>query len=662
MVPPDGVEALLGRDGVVARRLGDYEERPQQIALAGEIEAALRERRHLLAEAGTGVGKSFAYLVPAILHALRARGEGPVVVSTRTIALQHQLEHKDIPFLQAVLPHEFTAVTAVGRNHYVCLRRLDLARREERALFDDPALSEDLELVSRWALTARNGTRQELPRPVADRVWEEVQAERGNCLHKACPHYGPCPYQRARRRMGSAQILIVNHALYLADVALRMAGARYLPAHRVAVFDEAHHLERVAREHLGLRLSGGTVRWHLNRLQPRRGVHGLLQRFGSDRARRLFTIVEAAADEFFARLDDRLRANGTAQVALGDEVLADPLSEPLAELAAELGACAAAIQELSLRTEMLARVQGLDAVCVVVRALCRGGDANTVRWIEGTRRGAELHSAPIEVGPALRDHLFGALGSAVLVSATLAPGDDGDFAWLRERLGIGEARTLRVGSPFRYERQCELVVEDGLPDPVREPAAFTAAATTRAVDYVLDNGGRALVLCTSWQAVHQVAAALRAPLAAAGIRLLVQGDAPTAQLVRDKNADPTSVLVGTDTLWEGIDVPGEALTLVVVTRLPFAQPDHPLTRARHQAITARGGDPFVEDSLPEAILRFRQGFGRLIRSARDRGRVVVLDPRVRTRRYGRRFLASLPFAPGGDADGEQRDGLRVSAR
>ncbi len=645
MTAADDVGSLLGRDGRVAQRLQDYEERPQQLAMARAIEGALAAGEHLVAEAGTGVGKSFAYLVPAILHALRNRGAGPVVVSTRTIALQQQLEQKDAPFLQAVLPLEFTAVTALGRSNYVCLRRLDLARREQRALFQDAALGEDLDLIAQWSLTTRDGTRQELPRPVQQAVWDEVQAERGNCLNKACPHYERCPYQRGRRRMASAQVLIVNHALYMADIALRMAGARYLPAHRVAIFDEAHHLERVASEHLGLRLSPSNVRWHLRRLHPRHTERSLLTRYGSDRARFQVRQVEESADAFFGSLEARLADRREGQVPLDQEPLQDQLSDPLLSLTQELGACAAAIEDVSTRTEMLARAQGLDGLRAAASALCRGGDPSTVRWIERARAGPELHCAPLEVAPVLRQHLFGALGSAILVSATLGPGDDGEFAWLRHRLGIESARTLRVGSPFRYREQVELVVEAKLPDPVRDPAGFATASTARVVDYVLDNGGRALVLCTSWSAVRQIAEALRPRLLEANIRLLVQGEAATAQLLRDKLADPTSVLVGTDTLWEGIDIRGDALTLVIVTRLPFAQPDHPLTKARHRAITARGGDAFGEDSLPEAILKFRQGFGRLVRSATDIGRVVILDPRVSTRGYGRRFLASLPFGP-----------------
>lgn len=641
MTDAESVHGLLGPGGAIARRLPGYEQRPQQLQLATAIETALAERRTLLAEAGTGVGKSFAYLVPALLHALRHRGAGPVVVSTRTIALQQQLEHKDVPFLQSVLPLEFSAVTAVGRSNYLCTRRFHLAERERRNLFHDESFSAEFAMVAGWVATTRDGLRTGLPQPVAHEVWEEVQAERGNCLHKACPHFEPCHYQRGRRRMGTAQVLIVNHALYMADVALRMAGARYLPPHRVVIFDEAHHLERVATEHLGLRLSRGAVRWHLRRLHPRNADRSLLARYGTDRARLRVRQVEDAGEEFFGDLDARLERE-RQHLALEAEPLEDLLDGPLLALTQELAACASGIEDVSLRTELLARAQGFEGVRTVCKALCQGGDGGAVRWLERTRSGAELHSAPIEVAPVLRQHLFGQLDSAVLTSATLGPGDDEGFAWLRGRLGLESAQALRLGSPFDYRRQVELLVESDLPDPGSDGVAFAAAATQRVVDYVLDNGGRALVLCTSWAFVRQVAEALRAPLAAAEIALLVQGEAATASLLQRKLAEPTSVLIGTDSLWEGIDIPGDALTLVIVTRLPFAQPDHPLTRARHRSIEARGGSSFLEDSLPEAILKFRQGFGRLVRSSQDTGRVVILDPRATSRRYGQRFLASLP--------------------
>ncbi|MBK8098805.1 MAG: ATP-dependent DNA helicase [Planctomycetes bacterium] len=645
---PRTVADFLGADGAIARRLPDYERRPQQLQMAQAIERALQGKQHLIAEAGTGVGKSFAYLLPAVLHADTHQGEGPVIVSTRTIALQEQLEHKDLPFLHAVLPFEWSSVTAVGRSHYVCLRRMHLAEREQ-TLFADPERKDQLRGIVQWSLTTREGTRMDLPAPVQPEVWEEVQAEHGNCLHRACKHYDHCHWQRARRRMATAQVLIVNHSLYMADLALRLAGASLLPDHRVVIFDEAHHLERVATESIGLRLSARMVGWHLRRLHGGRHDRSLLRNHGSSRALLLWEELRQQNDAFFAMLEDRLGGSGEGQ-AIGDEKLDEPLSQPLLELAQDVVAAATRVEEVDARMELNARGSGLQGLANVVRSLCTPGGHGIplVRWVEGHKHGPILCGAPLDVRATLREHLFGAGRTCILTSATLGPADDTGFSWFRGQLGIERADTLRVGSPFDYRRVCELVVEEAMPDPTRDAQAFGRAVGERTLQHVLQNGGRALLLCTSWAMVRELAAALHLPLHEAGIELLVQGQLPIAQLLARKRAVPTSVLIGTDSLWEGIDVRGDALTLVVVTKLPFANPSHPLTKARMQAITDDGGDPFLEWSLPEAILKFRQGFGRLIRSQQDRGKVVVMDPRVRTKRYGMRFLASLPF---GDEDG-----------
>lgn len=649
---PQTLETYLGTDGAVARRLPGYEERPQQSELARRIATAIGGRRHLLAEAGTGVGKSFAYLLPAILHAVAHRGDGPIVVSTRTIALQEQLERKDLPFLQAVLPLEWTAVSAVGRSHYVCLRRMHLAQHERGVLFPDRTRESQLARVVEWAQTSTDGLRFELPIPVEDDVWEEVKAEAGNCLHKACKHYDVCGYQRSRRRLESAQIVVVNHALYMADVALRAAGARYLPDHRVVIFDEAHHLERIATEALGLRLTLGSVLWHLKRLHPRRSRRSLLAEHGTPQAMLLLEEVRGAAEAFFTMLQARAASSrGSACAIGGDEVLENPLAEPLIGLALELHRSAAGIEKVDLKMEMQARARGLNDLHAVLVALCEQGAAEHVRWIEPEKRGVSLRSAPLDVAPILERHLFGEPRTCVLVSATLGPGGARGFDWTARRLGIPAARSdgVRLGSPFDYRRQVRLTVAEGMPDPAREPDGFLRASCAEARDRVLRNGGRALVLCTSWNAVRAFADALRGPLALEDIAVLVQGDAPMRDLLRRKREEPTSVLIGTDTLWEGIDVPGDALTLVIVARLPFAQPDHPLTKARLRRIEAQGGDPFAEHTLPEAVLRLRQGFGRLVRTATDRGEVVILDPRARTKRYGREFLAALPDGVADDA-------------
>lgn len=640
------VGALLGPRGPIARRLPDFEVRPQQLALAQAIEQALAERRHLLAEAGTGTGKSFAYLLPAAVHADRHQGQGPVVISTRTIALQEQLEQKDLPFLHAVLPFEWSSVTAIGRNNYVCLRRLHNAQREA-SLFADPDHRDQLHQLAKWAVHSRDGTRQDLPFPVAPEVWEEVQAEHGNCLQRACQHFDHCHWQRARRRMQQAQVLVVNHALYCADLALRMAGAAYLPPHRVVVFDEAHHLERVATESLGLRIGPRTVGWHLLRLHHRRSEKTLLARHCGPVARVLWEEAHQHADAFFADLDHRLRQDGRGEgLGLHDTELAESLSPALRALAKEVADCAARSQEVDVRMELTARANGLDALCSTLRALCvpnREAEVPLVRWLEPSRHGAQLCGAPLDVSQALRKHLFTGGPTCILTSATLGTGDDPDFGWLQQRLGIDRATTLRLGSPFDYDRSVELILEEGLPDPSTAAAAFKAEAAERTLAHLVRHGGRALVLCTSWDFVKAMAQALRPPLREHGIELLVQGEAPLARLLEQKRAVPTSVLLGTDSLWEGIDVRGDALSLLVITKLPFQSPGHPLVQARLAALRAQGRDPFADHSLPEAILKFRQGFGRLIRSQQDRGVVVVLDPRVRTKGYGRRFLASLPF-------------------
>lgn len=645
-------ERLLSPGGAIARRLPDFEARPQQIEMALAVERAIAQRQHLIAEAGTGTGKSFAYLLPAVAHADAHQGEGPIVIATRTIALQEQLLKKDLPLLHAALPFEWTSVTAIGRNNYLCLRRMHHAQREA-GLFDDPANRQQLRTIVDWSVHTREGTRFDLATPPLPAVWDEVQAEHGNCLNRACKHYDPCHWQKARRRMQTAQVLVVNHALYFADVALRMMDAAYLPPHRVVIFDEAHHLERTATESIGLRASARTVGWHLRRLHQRRSEHSLLARFGSKRAQGLWDQAQAENDAFFARLASRLQTarGGNEGAALGDETLSEGISQLLTELAEELTTAAATVVEVDARMELQSRCSGLHSLCHVLRSLCgpteRAGTA-LVRWIEPSRHGPVLCGAPLDVSGVLREHLWESGITAILTSATLGPSDDAEFAWLRRQLGLDAATTLRVGSPFDYDRAVEFHVEEAMPDPSTDPSNYLRECGERSLRWILENDGHALVLCTSWAFVRELAVQLREKLQAAGIALLVQGEAPLSRLLQQKLAEPRSVLLGTDSLWEGIDLRGDALTLVVVTRLPFQSPGHPLTQARLQAIRARGGEPFAEHSLPEAILKFRQGFGRLIRSGSDRGKVVVMDPRLRTKAYGRRFLASLPFR-GNDA-------------
>lgn len=653
---PLDVKQLLGPDGPIARRLQDFEVREQQLQFSLAVANALHHGKHLIAEAGTGTGKSFAYLLPAALHADQHQGAGPVVISTRTIALQEQLEHKDLPFLHAVLPFEWSSVTAIGRNNYLCLRRMHQAEREQN-LFEDPERHAHLRRIVDWSMSTQEGTRQDLDFPPRPEVWEAVQAEHGNCLQRACKHYNQCHWQRARRRMQTAQVLVVNHALYFADLALRIAGASYLPAHRVVIFDEAHHLERTATESLGMRIGRSTVGWHLSRIHKRRSEKSLLVKYGSPAARLLWEEAHQLNEAFFDSLQDRLRSGATEasgnagrsgeSLALHDTDVDEGLSPILRALSSELATAAMRTEQVDAQMELQARANGLDSLCAMLRALCipnPAAETPLVRWLEPSRNGTLLCGAPLDVSATLRKHLFQGGATAVLTSATLATGQDDQFTWLREQLGLDQANTLRVGSPFDYDRAVDFVIEEAMPDPSREAHSFRREVAQRTLQHVIDNGGRALILCTSWDFVRTLARTLRGPLNREGIELLVQGESPLSRLLERKRDEETSVLIGTDSLWEGIDVRGDALTLLVVTKLPFANPGHPLTQARMNMLKERGKDPFGDHSLPEAILKFRQGFGRLIRGGTDRGKVVLMDPRVRTKAYGRRFVNALPFS------------------
>lgn len=634
------VRGLWNPRGVLARRLPGWERRAEQEAMAEAIAACLEQGRTCVGEAGTGVGKTFAYLLPAILWA-DATGK-QVLVSTRTKALQEQIARKDLPFLQAVLPVEFSWAVAVGRNNYLCLRRLRRALQDGPRLFQDPARTGQIDRIAAWARARPDaGVRNELEFVPHPEVWQEVQAEQGNCLGAECAWFDPCHWQRGKRAMQTARVVVVNHALYFADLALRMAGVAYLPHHDAVVFDEAHHVEAIASEALGFRLSPAQFDWHLSRLANRRASRGLLVKLGLHREARLVRELYRLADAYFEAPRAMLAQAEGAQLRLqAGTAFEDCLSEPLENLVQALRRASGHLVRES-RMELDARAGRLSEFAAVARSLAHAPDPNEVRWLEQERNQVVVRSSPIEIGELLRQHLFPHLSRAVLVSGTLGP-PEGDFAWLRSRLGIDQARCVRVGSPFPYEDNVEVVLEEGLPDPGDEPAAFEQEACTRIRDHCLANGGRALVLCTSWRFLDHCRAALAPALAAAGLPLLVQGDRPLTQLVEEKRRKPESVLVGTDTLWEGIDIPGEALTLLILTRFPFPVPSHPLIAARCEAIERQGQSGFDGYSVPLALLKFRQGFGRLVRSASDRGRVVVLDPRARRRSYGRRFLVALP--------------------
>lgn len=637
---------LLGPEGLAAQAMEDYECRPEQLAMARKVQEAMRGRRLLASEAGTGVGKSFAYLAGAIDQAIRKGGK--VLISTYTLSLQQQLMEKDIPFLQEIVPHEFVAAAAKGRNNYVCLRRLEYARKRQRSLFEDGGA--ELDRIMQWARQSPDGCVSGLGILPSWQVWQAVQSEHGVCRGRKCPTFRECFYWRNRRKLDAADLIVANHALLLSDLVLKEAGAGVMPEYKFVICDEAHTLEHVAEDHFGISISQSSVAAMLNGLYHPRKRKGLLAfADGAETAQHLTEDCREAMQVFFAQVQAWQRHAGEANGgACQRDFVEDNLSEPLKALRLELTRlCKAGGEEEDEQFELQRMADRCRAIETDLKLFLSQEDDQCVYWVEDAsshRRNVVLRSAPLHVGPYVRRVLFEPYESVILTSATLSCGQGDEkegFAFFAGRLGLEDYDAFQTGSPFDYARQVQMHIETDLPEP-KEPD-FVPQAAEVIERYLLQTEGRAFVLFTSYAMLRQMAERMRLRMEQERMELLVQGERmDRASLLEYFKTHPRCVLFGTDSFWQGVDVPGEQLSNVIIVRLPFAVPNHPLIRGRIEQLRREGRNPFYEYQLPMAILKFKQGFGRLIRRKTDTGIVVVLDNRIVQKAYGRLFIDAVP--------------------
>jgi ATP-dependent DNA helicase DinG len=688
--PLDGadIDADLGPDGLIAAAHAAYEDRAEQRGMARRVAELYNDGGVGLLEGGTGVGKSLAYLLPALRWSA-ANGER-TVVSTATINLQEQLVGKDLPFLAGALTDQKVRFALLkGWHNYVCLVRLQQAKQSGASLFDD-GHQQELDALAAWAERTDDGSLSDLPTQPRSDVWDEVVAESDLCQRARCSLFDKCFLFKARKRAAQADVVVVNHHLLLADVAVRRVSGRWddaavLPAYDRLIIDEGHHLEDAAASHLGATVSHRALQRLLNRLDRRgrglitalterlSGTNTLLASASIDILRkRLSPSVEQARGKsalLFDLLAGYIASRNATIVRLTDEFAADPiwaggLHRALTDTGDEIGNLRDGLSTIRDRMEAEPTQDErasalLNEVRAVIRRLEMARDALTqtlepragtpsVRWIEvkGRDKAVALSSVPLNLAPILRDDLFARNSTTVVTSATLAT--DPTFAFITERLGLTSSElepvTAIYPSPFDYARQALLAVPDDIPAPNVDPSGHAAAVARIVADVAEASDGGMFVLFTSHRDVRQCAADLRARGIEQRWPLLVQGDDTRDALLGRFRALGRAILLGTSSFWEGVDVPGNALQALVIAKLPFKVPTEPMTAAHCEAITAAGDDPFMRYMIPHAALRLKQGFGRLIRTATDRGVVVLTDPRVLTKGYGPALLAMLPPA------------------
>jgi len=632
-MPETRAESYFEPDGPLGRVLSGYEHRPQQKEMARLVESALANHGRLAIEAGTGVGKSLAYLVPAALWA--KENHKRVTVSTYTRLLQNQLISQDVPLLRRISNvGPVRAAVAFGQENYVCKFRL--ANQVARGLFDTAAEAKAANRLLGWAEKSESGVILDYPHPLPSGLGSRIGRDSSMCRRDKCPFRRSCFYYRAREQWEHSSILIVNHSLLFAHLA---ADADLLPESDAIILDEAHRIEDAAVRHFGNQASEYALTLLLDRLASPRGG-GLLAALGPGSAARRSIQTEASAarvglDRFF-RAVEPLFAGDAQRTRFREALDSGPLAEALARLVKALEKVKPELGDEVLSAEMTGVARRLDRSALALSAFRSPEPDGEVHWAErGLKGRLTLIAAPLDVDERLRGAVYDRFGSTILTSATLTVAES--FNFVSDRLGLEGFETASLDSPFDYQSQSLLYVSDHLPPPTRS-AEFNRAAAETITAIIKASKGRALVLFTSYDSMNAVFALMPET----GFNYLLQGDTSPARLLDDFRDDTHSVLFATQSFWQGIDVPGEALSCLIICRLPFEVPDDPRLTAIAERMRQQQVEPFTAYQLPTAVLRFRQGFGRLIRTKQDRGVVCVLDRRILGKSYGRLFLNSLP--------------------
>ncbi|MBU4342719.1 MAG: DEAD/DEAH box helicase [Candidatus Omnitrophica bacterium] len=644
----ESIENIFNQSGSIANAMPGYEVRQEQIDMAKAVSSAIFNSETLIVEAGTGVGKSFSYLIPVARHALETGSLA--VISTNTISLQEQIINKDIPFLEQALGIDFKAVLVKGRHNYLCLRRLRRSNLKQKDLFADEYEMREFAKIAAWSYRTEDGSLYDLDGDPNPKVWDMVSANTENCMGKKCPHHKQCFFQKAREKMKDARILVINHHLFFSNLAMQEDQKTILPEYGLLVFDEAHNIEDVATEHLGASISNTGIRYLMDLLFNPRKQKGFLLTIGGQDSMEWVELIRKQSDSFFKRIKEYFESrklygeSGSLRIRKPNFV-ENNLLTPLLKLVDSLVYAKRNARNKEDEIEISAFIRKVNAANNSIELILNQALDNYVYWIGCPNHKGKgkisLNAAPVNIGHILKDSLFSSRKPMILTSATLSV-DNGSFEYLRQRIGIDECKELKLGSPFDYKNQVRMYIVRNMPAPNRI-TEYGEAVAEKVKHYIELTNGSAFVLFTSYSLMNIVYEELETYLNEKGYNILRQGTGlGRSKMLSRFKKEAGSVLFGVDSFWQGIDVQGKALSNVIITKLPFAVPDYPVTEARIEDIQKRGGDAFLEYNLPEAVLRFKQGFGRLIRSKKDTGIIAVLDSRIINKSYGRQFLNSIP--------------------